>query len=516
MILRSRFLALLAALATVTLFAGSAVAQQGSPAAKGPALIDVARESGNRVRVEVQLLGGAALEEVTASLNGAALTRQSLEPFPYGDALSSVLFLVDTSDPARQAVIDRNLQQIGEMLKGAKPHQRFGLAVFDSDLTVLVPPGSEAAKVADALKNIKAVGKTTELYRSVMSAITRVGIVPAARKAVFVFSDGLAEDTAYKSEDVIAAGRAAEVAVYGFGFARTPAQSVALQNIRRLAEDTGGRYFVADAQNNLSPAALTEPFVALDAGGVARFMLTPEADQEGGALLVRLGTTTGPSELQVTLPSLPRPPEEGWKVWIRERDNQVLVLLGGVFIVGLLALLVASMRRRRAAYLKRVAEGHFDAPEAWLEFLDGDGKHVGVTGSAFRIGRNKDNDLVLANDSVSGQHAVIHKARDGSFSITDLKSINGVLVNLSQVTSGNLNNGDLIELGEVRFRFRATPRAMPDHAHAVSPELAPVEIAPDLDPVTQLRPAGMTPRDEANGDGDDAVTISPSIVPERR
>ena len=242
MILRSRFLALLAALATVTLFAGSAVAQQGIPAAKGPALIDVARESGNRVRVEVQLLGGAALEEVTASLNGAALTRQSLEPFPYGDALSSVLFLVDTSDPARQGVIDRNLQQIGEMLKAAKPHQRFGLAVFDSDLTVLVPPGSEAATVADALKNIKAVGKTTELYRSVMSAITRVGIVPAARKAVFVFSDGLAEDTAYKSEDVIAAGRAAEVALYGFGFARTPAQSVALQNIRRLAEDTGGRY----------------------------------------------------------------------------------------------------------------------------------------------------------------------------------------------------------------------------------------------------------------------------------
>jgi hypothetical protein len=187
-----------------------------------------------------------------------------------------------------------------------------------------------------------------------------------------------------------------------------------------------------------------------------------------------------------------------------------------VFLVGLLALLVASIRRRRAAYLKRVAEGHFDEPEAWLEFLDGDGKHVGVTGSAFRIGRNKDNDLVLANDSVSGQHAVIHKARDGSFSVTDLKSINGVLVNLSQVTSGNLNNGDLIELGEVRFRFRAAPRAMPDHAHAASPEPAPVEIEHGLDPVTQLQPAGMTPRDEANSDGNEAVTVSPSIVPERR
>lgn len=516
MILRSRFLNLVAVLATVTVFAGSALAQQGIPAAKGPALIDVARESGNRLRVEVQLMGGPALEDVSASLKGVALTRQSLEPFPYGDALSSVLFLVDTSDPARQGVIDRNLQQIGEMLKAAKPHQRFGLAVFDSDLTVLVLPGSEAAKVADALKNVKAVGKTTELYRSAMSAITRVGIVPAARKAVFVFSDGLAEDTAYKSEDVIAAGRAAEVTIYGFGFARTPAQSVALQNVRRLAEDTGGRYFVADAQNNLSPAALTEPFVALDAGGVARFMLTPEADQEGGALLVKLGTTAGPVELQVTLPSLPRPPEEGWRVWIRERDNQALVLLGSVFLIGLLALLVASIRRRRAAYLKKMADGHFDEPEAWLEFLDGDGRHVGVTGAAFRIGRNKDNDLVLANDSVSGQHAVIHKARDGNFSITDLKSINGVLVNLSQVMSGNLNNGDLIELGEVRFRFRAAPRALPDEAHAANPPLVAVEIAPDPDPVTQIQRGGMTLGDEANSDKDEPAAVPPSIVPERR
>ncbi len=516
MILRSRLLNLLAALATVTIFAGSAVAQQGIPAAKGPALIDVARESGNRLRVEVQLLGGLALEDVSASLNGAALTRQSLEPFPYGDALSSVLFLIDTSDPARQGVIDRNLQQIGDMLKTARSHQRFGLAVFDSDLTVLVPPGSEASKVSEALKNIKAVGKTTELYRSVMSAITRVGVVPAARKAVFVFSDGLAEDTAYKSEDVIAAGRAAEVAIYGFGFARTPAQSVALQSVRRLAEDTGGRYFVADAQNNLPPAALTEPFVALDAGGVARFALTPEGDQAGGALLVRLGTTAGPIELQVNVPSLPRPPEVGWRVWIRERDNQALALLGGVFVLGLLVLLVSSVRRRRAAYLKRVAEGHFDEPEAWLEFLDGDGRHVGVTGTAFRIGRNRDNDLVLANDSVSGQHAVIHKARDGSFSITDLKSINGVLVNLSQVTSGNLNNGDLIELGEVRFRFRASPRAMPDEAHPANSPLAPVEIAPEPDPVTQIQRAGMMAPDEPNADRDEPITVSPSIVPERR
>ncbi|MDF3074159.1 MAG: signal peptide protein [Alphaproteobacteria bacterium] len=508
-----RLTSLTAVFAVAFAWAIPSLAQQGIPAAKGPALIDVARESGHRVRVEVQLLGGAKLEEVAAKLNGNPLPRQSFEPFPYGDSLSSILFLIDTSDPARQAVIDRNLQQIGEMLKGAKPHQRFGLAIFDSDLIVKVPPGSTAAEVSAALKDIKAVGKTTELYRSVMSAITRVGVVPAARKAVFVFSDGLAEDTAYKSEDVIAAGRAAEVTVYGFGYARTPAQSVALQNIRRLAEDTGGRYFSADAQNNLAADALSEPFAAMDAGGIARFTMTPEADQDGGPLLVWVGTTAGPIELQVNLPSLPRPPEEGWRVWIRDRNNQAIAALGAVFMLGLLVLLFAALRRRRAAYLKKLADGHFDEPEAWLEFLDGDGRHVGVTGSAFRIGRNKDNDLVLANDSVSGQHAVIHKARDGGYSITDLQSINGVLVNLSLVQNASLNNGDLIELGEARFRFRAPPRELPGREPVLAVQPAEPIVAAN-DPETQLQAPGMDRPAAAKEEQDSVATVT--SWPERR
>jgi pSer/pThr/pTyr-binding forkhead associated (FHA) protein len=506
-----RLLSLSAVFAAAVGCAVAAWAQQGIPAAKGPALIDVAREPGNRVRVEVQLLGGARLEEVAARLNGNNLQRQSLEPFPYADSTSSIFFLIDTSDPARQPVIDKNLQQVGEMLKAAKPHQRFGLAVFDSDLVVKVPPGSSAAEVAAALKDIKAVGKTTELYRSVMSGITRVGVVPAARKAVFVFSDGLAEDTAYKAEDVIAAGRAAEVAVFGFGYARTPAQSVALQNIRRLAEDTGGRYFGADPQNNLPAEALSEPFAAMDAGGVARFQMTPEADQDGGLLQVAVGTTAGVIELQVTLPALPRPPEDPWKVWIRDRNNQILLALGAIFVAGLLAMLIAALRRRRAAYLKKLADGHFDEPDAWLEFLDGDGRHVGVTGTAFRIGRNKDNDLVLANDSVSGQHAVIHKTRDGAYTITDLQSINGVLVNLSLVQNAGLNNGDLVELGEARFRFRAAPRTLP--AEREEPRQTGVSDGPVGEPETQLQP-GMAARTGANDRDGGVATIT--SLPERR
>lgn len=529
---RARIACLLAAFSAALLCALPAAAQQALQAAKGPARIEVSREADNMLRVEARLLGGAKLDEISASLAGVDLPRQNFERYPYGDSISSILFLIDTSDPARQPVVDRIVAQIGEMLKMAKPHQRFGLAVFDSDLVIKVAPGSSPDAVAAALADVKAAGRTTEMYRSVMSAITRVGVVPAARKSVFLFSDGLAEDTAYKAEDVIAAGRAAEVVIQGFGFARTPAQSVALQSVRRLAEDTGGRYFAADAQNSLPPEALSEPVAAMDAGGTATFQMTPAANQGGGRVVVRLDVTGGPIELQVGLPALPAPPEDGWRVWIRDRDNQAIVALAGVFLIGLLAILIAGHRRRRARYLKKLADGHFDEPEAWLEFLDGDGRHVGVTGSAFRVGRNKDNDLVLGNDSVSGHHAVIHKTRDGSFSITDLQSANGVLVNLSQVQAATLNNGDLIELGEARFRFRAHPRSMPADGPTLGPaNPVPAPAAtpePDSDPYaglvtideaeTRLQdPLGMSGPDQTNGqDEDDVATVSPAADPERR
>ena len=73
--------------------------------------------------------------------------------------------------------------------------------------------------------------------------------------------------------------------------------------------------------------------------------------------------------------------------------------------------------------------------------------------TATRIGRRSDNDLVFSNDSVSGHHAEVHMGRDGSFTITDLNSANGVYVNGSKVKQSGLRDGDSVELGEVRFRF---------------------------------------------------------------
>lgn len=89
---------------------------------------------------------------------------------------------------------------------------------------------------------------------------------------------------------------------------------------------------------------------------------------------------------------------------------------------------------------------------AWLVNLDADSTRHPITKTAMRIGRKQDNDLVMKNDTVSGHHAEILKRGD-QFMIADLGASNGVFVRGKRVEKTPLENGDIIELGEVRLRF---------------------------------------------------------------
>jgi hypothetical protein len=89
---------------------------------------------------------------------------------------------------------------------------------------------------------------------------------------------------------------------------------------------------------------------------------------------------------------------------------------------------------------------------AWLVSLDAHSTRHPITKTAVRIGRKQDNDLVMKNDSVSSHHAEILKRGD-KFIIADLGASNGVFVSGKRVEKIALENGDIIELGEVRLRF---------------------------------------------------------------
>jgi hypothetical protein len=82
-----------------------------------------------------------------------------------------------------------------------------------------------------------------------------------------------------------------------------------------------------------------------------------------------------------------------------------------------------------------------------------------LAGRALFVGRNPDNDLVLADPVVSGRHAVFHLSDSGSrLRVRDLGSTNGTFVNDKQVAKPcELASGDRVRLGStVQLEVRIT------------------------------------------------------------
>jgi len=71
------------------------------------------------------------------------------------------------------------------------------------------------------------------------------------------------------------------------------------------------------------------------------------------------------------------------------------------------------------------------------------------------VGRDLDNDVVLADPTISGRHAVV-SLRDGAWWVEDLASTNGTYVNgdrLPAEAPALLRSGDVVQVGAVRLRL---------------------------------------------------------------
>ena len=83
-----------------------------------------------------------------------------------------------------------------------------------------------------------------------------------------------------------------------------------------------------------------------------------------------------------------------------------------------------------------------------------DGTHVAVTHTPFTIGRGPGNDLVLPSLAVSRQHAEINRDAEG-FSVRDLGSRNGVVLDGERIESALLRVGQTLKLGDIELSLEA-------------------------------------------------------------
>jgi hypothetical protein len=78
---------------------------------------------------------------------------------------------------------------------------------------------------------------------------------------------------------------------------------------------------------------------------------------------------------------------------------------------------------------------------------------VRIQSQVMRIGRRPDNDIVVSDLGVSKQHAELRRSPAGGFTIIDLGSHRGTYVNGTRVYQQELNEGDIIAIGQATFRL---------------------------------------------------------------
>jgi len=108
------------------------------------------------------------------------------------------------------------------------------------------------------------------------------------------------------------------------------------------------------------------------------------------------------------------------------------------------------------------------------------GAEFAIQKDGMRVGRAEDLDIGINHKSISREHARMEKEGE-RIRIVDLGSANGVRVNGKDVRRADLQSGDIVELGEVQFRF-----VEKGEAYAFDPSRARKEAAQSLEAPSRL------------------------------
>lgn len=421
------------------------------------------------VKCKIHAAEPVTLQSVKASLKGRTEPLDvTYTPFDIRKDTLSAMFLIQIVEPARSRTAQQIADAVLKITESRDPNRRFAAYSFANDLNLLAGFDAPKADFDKAVRNVRSSSLPTQLYQTALEAIEKLAKEPGARKALVILGDGNSDDTGYTHEQVVAAAKQAGITIHTLGFVEVASEMPRFQLLRRLAEDTGG--FRRELRQ------------ARDGRFTVTPKFTPEVLENGGTLQINLqappGTVTlavqadlggGKSETAeqalmlptpaVKPPAIVQPPPPSWEektaAWIKD-NRYISYALGLGLLLASLGFLLFAFGRRPSRDTSKPKTTY-----GWLEMLDGNATRHPLQMTNVRIGRHSDNDVCLQNDSISRRHAVLHYDADSKhFKITDLGTENGVIVNKVRQTNHDLNDGDLIELGEVRLRFRTNVESL--------------------------------------------------------
>jgi hypothetical protein len=443
--------------------------------------------------------GFAVFDGVKAAIKGQSGDLETkFEAFDSATQGATTAYLIQVLPNARRATLTQMGDAVVTMTDQRGGKRRFTAYTFGNDLTLISDSGASNNEFVRQIIAIKPASANIQLYKTALQAIEALKKESGDRKALVILGDGSSDDTGYTHDQVVKAARDAGVVIHVLGYYDDRTERPKFQKLSRLAEDTGG-YATEVKQGygkDLTKDVITSRFASevLENGGTLRTTLKGPAGAQTVEFTADIGGGQSlKAEEKVDVPAAPQPafdttvnrtpePEPSEPAGFFDGLGDALEDYWAVA----LGVLVAAAGLGFFAYQRGLIGAGPDAsPQAaeadegagagelfrdadgrpviygWLESLDADAERYPLRTTNVRVGRHRDNDICIPNDSISRRHAVLHyNAETRRFVITDLGGGNGVVVNKTKYKSHELSDGDTVELGEVRLRFRAETEFM--------------------------------------------------------
>jgi hypothetical protein len=416
-----------AALLALALGAGAAFAQ-----VPGTVKVDDVRatpDGRHRVTVSVEDAAGTPLPGLERSF------RVTLDGAPVED-IAVLSGRAARPEATLTLVLDAGLLR-GESLAGVQEALRsLGRALKGGDRLAVVIAGSRtrtnetdapaAGRLADGLGAL-ADTQTPLLYDALYDAARAASRLPADRGgALLVVTRGADGGSRHTALEVHAMARSrARLVPLMMVMLDDGGSSAEGERLRQLADQTGGA-----VTNATSAASLPDLLPALAGRALDRWVLTfraPQWERSRSRHAISLTVDAGGSQRRCddTYDTADALPGEWWRSplpWLSLLA--VLLVAGAAFLL---------LRRRQQGLL--VHDGDED-----------DGVWYEVFAFPVTVGGAGGNDIVVANDQVSRNHAVLER-RGRVVELADLNSENGTFVNGERIVRRALADGDRLSLG---------------------------------------------------------------------
>lgn len=430
---------------------------------------------------DVRATDAVAIKGVKATVKGRSEPLDAqFSAFDARNQSLSVLYLIQIVDPARQRTAAQMADAVIKMSDLRDGKRRYAAYSMANDLNLVADFSASKADFDKQVRSIRPAALPTQLYKAALEAVAKLAKEQGDRKVLIILGDGNSDDTSYTHELVVKAAKDANIVIHALGYTEDVSDLPKFQQQRRLAEETGGFRREAKVGRELRYTP-TSKFVSdvLENGGTVKVNLKEPGGPTTLTLTAELANGRFESaDHSFTMPAPPAPPPaptpppdltpptdvdadanyyQRVAKWVRT-NTAVAMAIGAGFALAAIGFLLFAISHKPAsgAGAALTDKQGRQVVYGWLEMLDGNASRYPLRTTNVRIGRHRDNDVCLQNDSISRRHALLHfNADNRHFVITDLGGGNGVVVNKVRQKTHELKDGDLVELGEVRLRFRA-------------------------------------------------------------